>query len=255
MRFKIFTMKELFKKISQVALASAIVVVFTLIANAFTEPSQAPPSGNVSAPLNTSATTQTKTGKLLFTWFEDYDQPGYYSDPGGNSVFWQTYAYAVKLIPQVQPFACDSSTKGFLYFNNTSNKHFTCNGSAWVDYAGPQGPAGPAGATGPQGSAGPTGATGATGLTGATGSQGLTGPQGATGATGATGAIGPQGPPGPVNIGSNVYICPSINGCAGYTDTCNGQITTQSTCQWSDASCESGTTFTESCTYAGRLVQ
>jgi len=87
-------MKELFKKISQIALASAIVVVFTLIANAFTEPTQAPPGGNVSAPLNTSATTQTKTGKLLFTWFEDYDQPGYYSDPGGNSMFYRLYGLA-----------------------------------------------------------------------------------------------------------------------------------------------------------------
>ncbi len=228
-------MKEYSKKITQIVVGVAVVVAVTFIASAFTEPSSAPPAGNVSAPLNTSATTQTKTGKLNFTWFEDQDQPGYYADPGGNSVFWQAYAYAVKLIPQSQPFACDSSTKGFLYFNGTSNKHFTCNGSAWVDYTGPQGPAG------------------STGATGATGPQG---PAGSTGATGATGATGPQGPPGPVNIGSNVYLCPppSIDSCSQAFNTCNAQITTQSTCQYrTEDSCSN--LITASCSYVGRLVQ
>src|SRR3989338_9099129 len=89
-------MEGLFKKISQIALAIAVVVIFTLIANAFTEPSQAPPGGNVSAPLNTSATTQTKTGKLNFPWFEDYDQPGYYVDPGSNSWLYSIYSYDVR---------------------------------------------------------------------------------------------------------------------------------------------------------------
>jgi len=78
---------EFFKSVSQILVGIAVVVAMTFVANAFTEPTQSPPSGNVSAPLNTSGTTQTKTGKLNFTWFEDQNQPGYYVDPGGTSKF------------------------------------------------------------------------------------------------------------------------------------------------------------------------
>src|SRR3989344_8726041 len=89
-------MKEYFKKIEQIIAGIAVVVAITLIANAFTEPSQVPPGGNVSAPLNTSATTQTKTGKLNFTWFEDQNQPGYYVDPGSNSWLYRLYSYDIR---------------------------------------------------------------------------------------------------------------------------------------------------------------
>ena len=87
-------MKKNLQKISQTVIGLAIVLAITLIANAWSEPSSAPPGGNVSAPLNTSATTQTKTGKLNFTWFEDQNQPGYYADPGGNSMFYRLYGIA-----------------------------------------------------------------------------------------------------------------------------------------------------------------
>ena len=83
-----------YHKILQTITGLAIVLAITLIANAWSEPSSAPPGGNVSAPLNTSATTQTKTGKLNFPWFEDQNQPGYYADPGGNSMFYRLYGLA-----------------------------------------------------------------------------------------------------------------------------------------------------------------
>ena len=89
-------MKEKFKKFSQTIVGLTVILAMTLIVSAFTGPSQAPPGGNVSAPLNTSGTTQTKTGKLNFTWFEDYDQPGYYADPGGNSWLYRLYSYDIR---------------------------------------------------------------------------------------------------------------------------------------------------------------
>ena len=89
-------MKDYFLKFTQIFTGLLVIILFTFVVNAFTEPSQAPPGGNVSAPLNTSATTQTKTGKLNFPWFEDYDQPGYYVDPGSNSWLYRIYSYDVR---------------------------------------------------------------------------------------------------------------------------------------------------------------
>lgn len=84
------------RSILQIFIGVLVVVVVTFVADAFTEPTQVPPGGNVSAPLNTSATTQTKTGKLLFPWSEDSDQPGYYVDPGANSWLYRLYSYDVR---------------------------------------------------------------------------------------------------------------------------------------------------------------
>lgn len=83
-------------KFIQILVGIIVVVFITLIANAFTEPSLTPPGGNVSAPLNTSATTQTKTGKLLFPWFEDSDSLGYYVDPGGTSWLTRLYSFDIR---------------------------------------------------------------------------------------------------------------------------------------------------------------
>ena len=84
------------KTVLQVLTGVLIVVVLTLVADAWTPPASTPPNLNVSQPLNISGTTQTKTGKLNFPWFEDYDQPGYYVDPGGNSWLYRLYSYDVR---------------------------------------------------------------------------------------------------------------------------------------------------------------
>ena len=68
-----------------------MIAVLTMIADAFTEPTQAPPAGNVNLPLNTSATTQTKTGNLTFLLMYDSDDGGYYVDPAANSIFNRIY--------------------------------------------------------------------------------------------------------------------------------------------------------------------
>jgi len=62
---------------------SVLVLCFlaTLYIFAWTEPSVAPPGGNVATPLNTSSTTQTKTGELRFPIFRDSDNTAYYVDP------------------------------------------------------------------------------------------------------------------------------------------------------------------------------
>lgn len=66
---------------------------------AWTAPTATPPNGNVSAPLNTSATAQTKTGNLTVLAtitgksFVDADNldltsPAYFIKPTGMSTFW-----------------------------------------------------------------------------------------------------------------------------------------------------------------------
>ena len=103
---------------------------------------------------------------------------------------------SIRFLPQVsEPFACIAGNKGALYFNDSSNRHFLCDGSAWVDYAGATGPTGSTGGPGITGPTGSTGGTGGTGPTGSTGGTGLTGPTGAPGLTGCTGA--PGGPCAP----------------------------------------------------------
>ncbi len=109
---------------------------------------------------------------------------------------------SMRLLPITEPFACTTAKKGALYFNSGTTKHMMCNGSSWVDYTGPQGPAGSTGSAGPQGpagstgSAGPQGPAGSTGSTGPQGSAGDTGSAGPQGPAGSTGSTGPQGPAG-----------------------------------------------------------
>ncbi|OGZ29735.1 MAG: hypothetical protein A2931_00330 [Candidatus Niyogibacteria bacterium RIFCSPLOWO2_01_FULL_45_48] len=88
---------EYLQKFLQITTGLAVVLALALIANAsWIPPSQPPPNANVSQPLNVSGTTQTKTGKLNFTWFEDQDQPGYYVDPGSNSWLYRLYSYDIR---------------------------------------------------------------------------------------------------------------------------------------------------------------
>lgn len=134
-------MKKFFQKISQTIAGLVIVAAITLIASAFTEPSQAPPGGNVSAPLNTSATTQTKTGKLLFPWFEDSDQSGYYADPGGNSMFSRIYTTATDLSASFAgPVEANAGIKvdGYTAITDGDLWHNTYGNGGWYNgtYAG-----------------------------------------------------------------------------------------------------------------------
>ncbi|MDD5152541.1 MAG: hypothetical protein PHS95_00865 [Candidatus Pacebacteria bacterium] len=53
---------------------------------AWTAPTQTAPAGNVSAPLNTSGTDQTKLGSLSFASFLDSNNTDYFLNPNGDSV-------------------------------------------------------------------------------------------------------------------------------------------------------------------------
>jgi len=66
---------------------SVLVLCFlaTIYIFAWTEPSVAPPGGNVATPLNTSSTAQTKTGRLTFTEFYDSNNTTYYVNPAGTT--------------------------------------------------------------------------------------------------------------------------------------------------------------------------
>lgn len=54
---------------------------------AWQEPSQAPPGGNVATPINVGTAPQAKAGRISATEFYDYNDPSYYLNPSGNSVF------------------------------------------------------------------------------------------------------------------------------------------------------------------------
>ncbi|MBI3035802.1 collagen-like protein [Candidatus Woesearchaeota archaeon] len=77
----------------------------------------------------------------------------------------------IKLLPTAEPFACDASKRGSIYFDTPSNRPLTCNGTEWTNLTGAQGRVGPQGI---QGAQGPPGA----GLQGPAGPQGLQGPPG-----------------------------------------------------------------------------
>ncbi len=137
-------------------------------------------------------------------------------------------AYGILLNPVSDaPVTCNLSKKGFLYFNDSSNKHFMCNGSSWTDYTGPAGAPGPTGATGATGANGSQGPAGPQGATGATGPIGPVGPQGATGATGPQGPQGSAGPQGP-------------QGATGATGPQGPAGTTALPCQWSGKNYSAG---------------
>jgi len=98
----------------------------------WTEPSDAPPLSNASAPLNVSATAQTKTGNLTFQSFIDKGGASYFLNPsaaesgklGGN------LETATLLLT---PGSAPAAAAGKLYYNSTDNKLYYYNGASWVD--------------------------------------------------------------------------------------------------------------------------
>jgi hypothetical protein len=52
---------------------------------AWQEPTQAPPQGNVDAPINVGTEPQAKAGRISATEFYDYNDPNYYLNPSGQS--------------------------------------------------------------------------------------------------------------------------------------------------------------------------
>ncbi len=59
----------------------ATVVLIAFAASAWTEPTGNPPAGNVSTPLNISATSQTKSGALSVSTLYDTNNTSYFIDP------------------------------------------------------------------------------------------------------------------------------------------------------------------------------
>ena len=86
--------------------------------SAWTGPAGSPPTGNTSAPINISATSQVKSGGL---WVDTLGTTG-------NAVF----GGSIKLAPQTQPFTCTAANEGYLYYNITGKKYYMCNGASWI---------------------------------------------------------------------------------------------------------------------------
>lgn len=79
------------KQISPKTIALSFGVLILLFITAFyisawTEPSQAPPGGNVPTPLNVGDDSQEKAASLSFPVFYDNPDTSYYVDPGGQSI-------------------------------------------------------------------------------------------------------------------------------------------------------------------------
>src|SRR3989344_134802 len=95
---------------------------------AFDPPTQAPPGGNVPAPINTGTSNQTKTGGLLSV-FDLWVNSGLGVTGGA------TFGGTVQIGSFASSPLCDSSKKGTFYFNTAINKPYVCNGSNWLDLA------------------------------------------------------------------------------------------------------------------------
>src|SRR3989344_756205 len=79
-------MKNIFKEISKVAILGGALVALQAIA--FTEPTEAPPGGNVPAPVNVGSVSQTKTGGLTVGSLGSLGSAFLATDSGGNAS-WQ----------------------------------------------------------------------------------------------------------------------------------------------------------------------
>ncbi|MEK7599335.1 MAG: hypothetical protein AAB474_02730 [Patescibacteria group bacterium] len=110
------------KSFGQIFVGVAVVVLLTIIADAFTEPTQAPPAGNVNPPLNTSGTTQTKTGNLTFPLMYDSDDGGYYVDPAANSWLYRIYSYDIR-----SDIFYDRNNTGYYIDPNSTSRMSTLN--------------------------------------------------------------------------------------------------------------------------------
>ena len=232
-----------------------------------------PPAGSTF--LDTSSTAQTKSGALTAAGLTTTNRLTV-GEAGG------AYTYITMKDDEspngVKYVHANSNVVGFLsgyggwlsYWDNAGSQYNVGNINAndyyirasgmWASQIGATGPQGPAGATGA------TGATGAQGPAGATGATGATGAQGPAGATGATGATGPQGPAGNTFIKqTTIYQAPAKATTWCWTDgskqtctnTCNGQLTTASTCLYAGTcasySCDAASAFAN--TNLGALVQ
>lgn len=99
---------------------------------AWTEPSVAPPGGNVGAPINTSATAQTKSGILTVN-------PANFLVPSGNSGFGTASpSYRVDILGsmRLQPTSAPSGSNGVMYYDSATNKFRCYQNGAWVDCIG-----------------------------------------------------------------------------------------------------------------------
>lgn len=101
---------------------------------------------------------------------------------------------AILLTPQlVEPFLCDESTRGAIYYDDFLDGPLICNGVEWSEFRGRAGTDGRDGVDGAPGRDGVDGQDGAQGIQGEQGPQGEQGIQGEQGPQGEQGIQGPSG--------------------------------------------------------------
>jgi len=196
-------------KHNTLALTLSVLVLSLLTAYfilAWTEPTDPPPTSNISTLIDTSVTAQTKSGDLTVSVLKTSQTTGgssliiqsggdleiKTSDNSGGVLFYVDnneeliirsrlkVEKSLMLTPLTSsPATCDSNNKGMIYYDNTANMPKICDSSTWNNYQGPQGPEGDPGPIGLTGPEGPQGLQGIQGLQGDLGLQGDQGLQGA----------------------------------------------------------------------------
>jgi hypothetical protein len=123
-------------------------------------------------------------------------------------VFHDTQVTSLRIVPTDNPSVnCVVSYAGAMYYNETLQQTFICDGNSWNEYRGEKGD---------------TGATGAQGIKGDTGVQGIKGDTGATGVQGIKGDTGVQGIKGDAGISPTITVANgilTINNADGSTFT------------------------------------
>jgi len=150
-----------FMKFLLAATVAILIIGFSYatIAVAWTAPTQSPPNGNVSGPLNISSTGQVKAGSL---WAASVGADSGYCIGGSCITAWPVFPWAfaganiyytsgnigigtaspvvaldvtgpLRLTPYTSvPATCDASRKGSIAIASFSSRICTCNGSSWV---------------------------------------------------------------------------------------------------------------------------
>ncbi len=109
------------KKTLIFSLSTILFFALSFVVYSFTEPTTMPSSYN--PPINTSSTTQTKTGEIGASLFRDADNSTYYINPSGNSVLSGDITTSGNIITAYPTEVGHVVTKGYVddLFNNAGS--------------------------------------------------------------------------------------------------------------------------------------
>lgn len=116
------------KAFIQIITGLTIVIIFTLIANAFTEPTVSPPDGNVDAPINVGSLPQIKAGSI-----EAIALRGSGIRVGDTDSVVEFLQIDAINVPFYSPDSgqCTSVDWGRMFYNVGNDELYICNDAGW----------------------------------------------------------------------------------------------------------------------------